>query len=93
MWSVIVGGKVEDISYKKGIMDSYNVFLGKKFLGNVHKSYKTGWDLHATLLTGHKSVRGFVNRDRAVYHLLELHGYYSEDSDDISEYLIFKYNM
>lgn len=93
MWSVIVGDKVKDIRFKKGVMNSYNVFLGDKLLGNVNKSYKTGWDMFAFLNSSGKSIKGFVNRDRAVYHLLELHGYYSDETRDISEYLIFKSNM
>lgn len=95
MWSVQTKNGVKDIEYKRHGDKAWIVMLDGKRLGFVWNMGRLGWDLiveNDAVLTV-QTVSGFVNRDKAVAHLLKVLGYHWDDSPYEHEYILFKINM
>lgn len=95
MYSVVVGDKVYDIKYKRYSDFGWLVTLNSKKLGMLCNMGKLGWDAiiykDSVLETVH--VKGFINRSKALQHMLEVLGYHWDDSKYKNEYLLYKINI
>ena len=95
MYSVIIGDKVCDVTYKRYSNFGWVAWLNGKKLAILCNMGRCGWDAviykDNTLSTVH--VKGFINRDKALQHTLEVLGYHWDDSKYEHEYLLYQINV
>ena len=95
MYSVIIGDKVCDVTYKRYSDFGWVAWLNGKKLGILCNMGRCGWDAviykDNTLSTVH--VKGFINRNKALQHTLEVLGYHWDDSKYEHEYIVYRINI
>ena len=95
MYSVIIGDEVHDIKYTRYSDFGWLVLLNGKKLGILCNMGNLGWDAiiykDSTLSSVH--VKGFIRRDKALQHMLEVLGYHWDDSKYEHEYILYSLNI
>lgn len=95
MYSVIIGDKVCDVTYKRYSDFGWVVWLNGKKLATLFNMKNLGWDAviykDSTLSTVH--TKGFMNRAKALQHTLEVLGYHLDDSKYEFEHRLYEINL
>lgn len=81
-YSIIIGGKVEDLTYKKLNNFSYSFYVGETLIGSVFRLQNNYWSCTSQKPHELCPVHGFRNRHSASEFLLKLNGLDKKEETD-----------